>query len=102
MPTKHPILTPPRRHTALNWALAGCLALLMSLSWHLDADTLASATTTDAQRTAQAEARKERAAAQLCIKLHGPGVAHGWTPDGALVCTARRGPARTVVAGGAL
>jgi hypothetical protein len=80
-----------------DWLFAVCIGLLVSLSWDLDADTLASATTTDAQRTAAAEARKERAAAQLCIKLHGPGVAHGWTPDGA-----RRGPARTVVAGGAL
>ena len=88
------------RHTALNWLLAGCLALLVSLSFHLDADTISSATTTDAQRTALAEARKERAAAQLCVKLHGPGVAHGWDADGALVCTARRGPARTVIAQG--
>jgi len=95
------------RHTALNWLLAGCLALLVSLSWHLDADTLAGAldtntnTTAEAQRTALAEARKERAAAQLCVKLHGPGAAHGWTPDGALICRARHGPARTVVAQGA-
>lgn len=88
------------RHTALNWALAGCLAILVSLSFHLDAETVVSATTADAQKQAQAEARKERAAAQLCVKLHGPGVAHGWTPDGALVCTARRGPARTVIAQG--
>jgi len=90
------------RHTIPNWLLAGCLALMVSLAWHLDADTIASAATSDAQRTAAAEARKDRAAAQLCIKLHGAGVSHGWTPDGALVCTARRGPARTVVAGGAL
>lgn len=87
------------RHTAMNWMLAGCLALLVSLSFHLDPEPLAS-TTTEAQKQAQAEARKERAAAQLCVKLHGPGVAHGWTPDGALVCTARRGPARTVIAQG--
>ncbi len=88
------------RHTALNWFLAGCLALLVSLSWHLDADTLASAATTDAQRTALAEARKERAAAQLCVKLHGPGVAHAWDADGALICRARHGAARTVIAQG--
>lgn len=89
------------RHTALNWLLAGCLALLVSLSWHLDADTLASAATTDAQRTALAEARKERAAARICAEAHGPGVATSWDADGALVCRARHGAGRTVIAGGA-
>lgn len=40
------------RDTALNWALAGCLALLVSLSFHLDAETVVSATTADAQESA--------------------------------------------------
>lgn len=88
------------RHTALNWALAGCLALLVSLSWHLDAETVVSATTADAQKQAQADARKERAASELCTKLHGPGVAHAWDADGALICRARRGAGRTVIAQG--
>lgn len=57
----------------------------------------------DAQRAARTEALRERAAAQLCIRLHGPGVAAAWDADDRLVCSARRGPARTVVAkGGAL
>ena len=56
----------------------------------------------DAQQHAQAVDRRNRAAQQLCIRLHGPGVAATWDTDDRLVCSARRGPARTVVAGGAL
>jgi len=54
----------------------------------------------DAQQHAQAVERRNRAAQQLCIKLHGPGVAAAWDADDRLVCSARRGPARTVVAKG--
>ena len=59
----------------------------------------------DAQRAARTEAMRERAAAQLCIKLHGPGTAYRWTDAGDLVCTDHRtGRAAVVVAskGGAL
>lgn len=59
----------------------------------------------DAQRAARTEALRERAAAQLCIKLHGPGTAYRWTDAGDLVCTDHRtGRAAVVVAskGGAL
>lgn len=60
----------------------------------------------DAQKQAQAEARRERAAAQLCIRLHGAGTAYRWTSDGDLVCHDHRtGRAAQVVAsnkGGAL
>jgi len=54
----------------------------------------------DAQQHAQAQARRDRAAQQLCIRLHGPGVVPSWDADDRLVCSARRGPARTVVAKG--
>jgi len=54
----------------------------------------------DAQQQAQAIDRRNRAAQQLCIRLHGPGVAATWDADDRLVCAARRGPARTVVAKG--
>ena len=59
----------------------------------------------DAQRAARTEALRERAAAQLCIKLRGPGTAYRWTDAGDLVCTDHRtGRAAVVVAskGGAL
>ena len=56
----------------------------------------------DAQQHAQAVDRRNRAAQQLCIRLHGPGVAATWDADDRLVCRARKGQARTVVAGGAL
>ena len=54
----------------------------------------------DAQQHAQAVERRNRAAQQLCIRLHGPGVVPSWDADDRLVCSARRGPARTVVAKG--
>lgn len=59
----------------------------------------------DAQRAARSEYLRERAAAQLCVKLRGPGTAYRWTDDGDLVCTDHRtGRASVVVAskGGAL
>ena len=86
---------------------AGVAAILLAgpvLDDH-SADWSHSTALRDAQQQAQADARRDRAAQQLCIRLHGPGVAPGWDADGRLVCSARRGPARTVVAatkGGAL
>lgn len=79
--------------------------MLIGASWHLDdhsAEWNHSTALRDAQQHAQAVDRRDRAAQQLCIRLHGPGVAATWDADDSLVCTARRGPARTVVAGGAL
>ena len=96
-------------HRLINIALTAALVLAMATilsTGHLlddnSADWSESTALRDAQQQAQANARRERAAQQLCIKLHGPGVAAGWDADDRLVCSARRGPARTVVAGGAL
>ena len=89
---------------ALSLGLAVAFAAVLSIGPALDdhVDEWAQSTALrDAQQQAQAEARRERAAQQLCVKLHGPGVAATWDADDRLVCTARRGPARTVVAGGA-
>jgi hypothetical protein len=90
---------------ALSLGLAVAFAAVLSLGPALDDHTDEWAQSTalrDAQQHAQAEARRERAEQQLCIKIAGPGVAPTRDADGRLVCTARRGPARTVVAGGAL
>ena len=96
-------------HRAVNLALtiglAVALAAILSTGHLLDdhsADWNHSTALQDAQQHAQAVDRRNRAAQQLCIRLHGPGVAATWDADDRLVCTARRGPARTVVAGGAL
>ena len=92
-------------HRLINILLVlGIAAILLAgpvLDDHSD-DWAASTALQDAQRQAQADARRERAAQQLCVRLHGPGVAATWDADDRLVCRARRGPARTVVAGGAL
>jgi hypothetical protein len=99
-------------HRALNIALTGAtavgIAAILLAGPVLDdrsdewaqADALA-----DAQKAARSEYLRERAAAQLCMKLHGPGTAYRWTDSGDLVCTDHRtGRAAVVVAskGGAL
>ena len=96
-------------HRILNitLAIAGAVGIAAVLSTgHLlddhSADWDHSTALQDAQRQAQAVDRRNRAAQQLCIRLHGPGVVPSWDADDRLVCRARRGPARTVVAGGAL
>ena len=96
-------------HRAVNIALTAALvvgiAAILGTGHLLDdnsADWPESTALQDAQRHAQAEARRDRAAQQLCIRLHGPGVAPAWDGDGRLVCSARKGGAKTVVAGGAL
>lgn len=98
--TSHRIL-----NISLTLALAAAMAAILGSSHLLDdnsADWPESTALQDAQRQAQAVDRRNRAAQQLCIRLHGPGVAATWDADDRLVCRARRGPARTVVAGGAL
>ena len=90
---------------ALTAALTAAMATILSTGHLLDdhsADWSESTALRDAQQQAQAVERRNRAAQQLCIRLHGPGVAAGWDADDRLVCSARKGPARTVVAGGAL
>ena len=91
---------------ALTAALTAAIATILSTGHLLDdhsAEWNHSTALRDAQQQAQANARRERAAQQLCVKLHGPGVTAAWDADDRLVCSARRGPARTVVAkGGAL
>ena len=99
-------------HRLLNAAIGlaifvGASAILLAgpaLDDH-SADWNHSTALADAQRAARTEALRERAAAQLCIKLHGPGTAYRWTDAGDLVCTDHRtGRAAVVVAskGGAL
>ena len=90
---------------ALTAAFTAAMATILSTGHLLDdhsADWSESTALRDAQQQAQAVERRNRAAQQLCIRLHGPGVAAGWDADDRLVCSARKGPARTVVAGGAL
>lgn len=74
------------RKTIENALLVAVAVLLMGRAYMLDADDLRDVGLTDAQLQAQQEARRERAAAQLCIKAYGPGVAPGWTADGRLTC----------------
>jgi len=96
------------KHRLLNIALAVAIAATLSCAYLLDgpddhsAEWNHSTALRDAQQQAQAVERRNRAAQQLCIRLHGPGVAATWDADDRLVCSARKGPARTVVAGGAL
>lgn len=56
----------------------------------------------DAQKAAQLEARTERAAQQLCVRIKGPNAAHRWTASGELICTSNKGQGAVSVAKAAL
>lgn len=100
-------------HRAVNLALtiglAVALAAILSTGHLLDdhaAEWPQSSALLDAQHAARAARQAELDAIRQCTHLHGPGAAMRYTPDGDLVCIARKGPARTVVVsetkGGAL
>ena len=99
-------------HRAINITLTAALvvamASILSTGHLLDdrSDEWAQSTAlADAQKAAHAEQLRERAAAQLCVKLRGPGAGYRWTDDGYLVChDHRNGRSAVVVAakGGAL
>lgn len=85
---------------AINTALVLALVLLLGTSHLLDKQdgisewdsAAAQVADLDAARAAaQTETRKETAAAAACNQQRGPNSAHGWTPDGELTCTTRRG-----------
>jgi hypothetical protein len=86
---------------ALSLGLAVALAAILGSSHLLDDNSAEWAQSTalrDAQQQAQAEARRERAAQQLCVRLRGPNAAHRWTPDGELVCSHNKGQGAVSVA----
>ena len=66
---------------ALTIGLAVALAAILGSSHLLDdhsSEWPESTALQDAQRAARAEYRRDRAAQQLCIRLHGPGVVPSW------------------------
>lgn len=90
-------------HRAINIALAIAIAAVLSTGFHLDdhADDWPQSTALqDAQQAAITAQQAQADAIRQCTHLHGPGVAIRYTPDGDLVCIARHGKARTVVAQG--
>lgn len=100
------------RHRIANLALTGALFLSMAavllggpvLDDNSD-EWAQSSALADAEKAARSEQLRERAAAQLCIKMRGPGAGYRWTDDGDLVChDHRNGRSAVVVAakGGAL
>ena len=97
------------RHRLINLTLTAglvvALAAILGSSHLLDdnsAEWAQSTALADAQQQAERQARHERAAVQLCIKIAGPGAATAWDADGNLLCRARKGSAKaTVVAAGA-
>lgn len=97
-------MTPHRAvNIALTAGLVAATAALLSTGHLLDdhADDWPQSTALqDAQHAAQLASQAERDAIRQCTHLHGPGVAIRYTPDGDLVCIARHGKARTVVAHG--
>ena len=85
-----------RSDTANNWVMGIALALMIAATCNLDAQDISDYGLSDAQRQAQAEARKDRAAAELCFKAAGYGSAPTWTDKGELVCMRHDGKGKGV------
>ena len=85
------------KHRILNIALVVGIAAALSSAYLLDgpddnsAEWAQAESISLAQKAAQLEARQERAAAQLCMKLKGPNAGYRWTEDQQLVCTTNKG-----------
>lgn len=84
-------------HRILNWTLAAGIAAVLSCAYLLDgpddhrAELDQAEAIALAQKLADVDARMERAAAQLCMKLKGPNAGYRWTADNQLVCTTNKG-----------
>ena len=86
---------------ALTAGMVAATAAILSTGHLLDdrSDEWAqSSALADAQKAAQLEARTERAAQQLCVRIKGPNAAHKWTPSGELICTGNKGQGAVSVA----
>ena len=96
------------KHPILNIALALGIAATLSCAYLLDGpddhstEWALAESISLAQKAAQMEARQERAAAQLCMKLKGPNAGYRWTEDNQLVCTTNKGRDHVVAARGVL
>jgi hypothetical protein len=83
--------------TQINWLGALLIALALGISHLLDgpdevdSQRLYQQELTDATRIAAEEARIERAATEICVRLNGPGFTHRWTNEGQLRCVNTKG-----------
>lgn len=90
------------KHRLLNIALATAIAATLSCSYLLDGPSDHHAEWDQAkalelaQKAAEVEARLERAAAQLCVKVKGPNAGYRWEENNRLVCTDNRGSVRLI------
>ncbi len=85
-------------------ALVGLIALGEAIDAEPDAreETANALALQDAQAAAEITHRAEQAAHKICAQSHGPNVLAAWTPEGALICTPKRGPARIISAQAAI
>ncbi len=92
----------------INGTIAAGIATVLSCAYLLDGpdddstEWALAESISLAQKAAQLEARQERAAAQLCMKLKGPNAGYRWTEDHQLVCTTNKGRDPVVAAKGVL
>lgn len=83
--------------TTSNWLWAILLALALGCSHLLDgpdevdSQRMYQQELNDATRMAADEARVERAATEICVRLNGPGYTHRWTSEGQLRCINTKG-----------
>lgn len=90
------------KHRILNITLAVAIAATLSSAYLLDgpddhrAEWDQAKALELAQKAAEVEARMERAAAQMCIRLKGPNAGYRWDENNRLVCIDNRGSVRLV------
>jgi hypothetical protein len=83
--------------TQINWLSALLISLALGCSHLLDgpdeieSQRLYQQELDDAKRMAAEEARVERAATEICVRLNGPGYTHRWTSEGQLRCVNTKG-----------
>lgn len=84
------------RTTAENYMMAIALAAMLATACRLDGKDITDHSLSDAKKQAQQEARKDRAAAELCFKTTGYGSAPTWNDRGELVCRRHDGKGKGV------
>lgn len=100
-------MTPHRlANAAMTAAIVVTMAATLSTAHLLDhqpdrrAEQAESSALADAQKAAERQARKERAAQHDCTQAHGPQAAARWLDDAQYICTDRFGRTAVTVAGG--
>ena len=85
-----------RQDAVFTWGLAVLIVAALGCAHYLDHEAVTDFGLSDAQKQVQQEARRDRAAAELCFKTAGYGSAPTWNDRGELVCRRHDGRGKGV------